>query len=106
MIPTAFDYYKANTVDEAISLLKKHGADARLLAGGHSLLPSMKLRLSAPATLIDITRISELKYIREEGNVIAIGAGTTHHDIAASKLINNKIPMMAQAGELIGDVQI
>jgi len=106
MIPTTFDYHKANTIDEAIGLLKEHGADAKLLAGGHSLLPSMKLRLSAPEKLIDITRISELKYIREEGEVIAIGAGATHHDILSSSLIKDKMPMMAQAGELIGDVQV
>ncbi len=106
MIPTAFNYRKAGSVDEALSLLKEHGADAKLLAGGHSLLPAMKLRLNMPGTLIDIGRIPELRYIREAGDAIAVGAAATHHDIARSKALQQKLPIMCEAAELIGDVQV
>jgi carbon-monoxide dehydrogenase medium subunit len=106
MIPNTFQYQRANSVAEALHLLKKHGEDAKLLAGGHSLLPAMKLRLSAPATLIDIARIAELRFIREEGDAIVIGAASTHHDISRSKLLQAKLPMLCEAAELIGDVQV
>ena len=81
MIPESFDYQRANSVSEAISLLKQHGEDAKILAGGHSLVQTMKLRLATPATLIDIGGISELKYINDKGDYLAIGAGTTHWEI-------------------------
>ena len=106
MIPAKFDYHKANTVDEALSMLKEHGMDAKLLAGGHSLLPAMKLRLNMPGVLIDIARIPELRFIKEEGDEIVIGAASTHHDIARSELLHDHIPMMNEAAELIGDVQV
>lgn len=106
MIPAEFNYHKASSVDEALTMLKKHGADAKLLAGGHSLLPAMKLRLNMPATLIDIGRIRELRFIKEEGNEIVIGAASTHHDVARSKVLQHKISMMSEAAELIGDVQV
>jgi len=106
MIPSAFNYQRAGSVDEALSLLQQHGADAKLLAGGHSLLPAMKLRLNMPGTLIDIGRIPELRYVREEGNTIAIGGGATHHDIARSKALQQHLPIMCEAAELIGDVQV
>ncbi len=106
MIPAKFDYIRASSVDEALSLLQQHGDEAKLLAGGHSLLPSMKLRLSTPAKLIDIARISELRYIRDEGSVIAIGAASTHRDIAASGEVAAKAPLLKQAAESIGDVQV
>lgn len=106
MIPNIFDYHKANSVKEALELMQKAGEDAKILAGGHSLLPSMKLRLSRPSALVDISGMQSLKYIREEGNHILIGAGTTHHEIANSSIIQQKLPLMAQAGSLIGDVQV
>lgn len=92
-------------MDEAIQLLQS-SEDAKLLAGGHSLIPAMKLRLSGAATLIDIAKIAELRYIREEGNDIAIGAGSTHDDIVANSSIQQHLAMMSQAGSLIGDMQV
>lgn len=106
MIPNAFNYRKAGSVEEALSLLKEHGADAKLLAGGHSLLPAMKLRLNMPGTLIDIGRLPELRYIREEGDTIAIGAAATHHDISRSEVLQQRLPIMNETAELIGDVQV
>lgn len=106
MIPTEFDYHRVSTVEEAIGLLQEYGDDAKLLAGGHSLLPAMKLRLNRPAKLIDISRITGLKYIREDGNYLVIGAGSTHNDIATSALVKGKLPILAQAGSMIGDVQV
>lgn len=105
MIPADFNYQKANSVDEALTLLES-GGDAKLLAGGHSLIPAMKLRLNQPETLIDIARIPELNGIRQEGDEIVIGAGTTHHQIATSDLVKEKIPFFAEAADLIGDVQV
>ncbi len=106
MIPNAFDYIRANSVEEAIQLLQEHSMDAKILAGGHSLLPAMKLRLSIPTKLIDIARISGLRYIKEDGDKILIGAATTHQDLVASKLIQEKVPLISQAGATIGDVQV
>jgi aerobic carbon-monoxide dehydrogenase medium subunit len=106
MIPTEFDYHRVSTIEEAIGLLQTYGDDAKLIAGGHSLLPAMKLRLNRPAKLIDISRITGLKYIREEGNHLVIGAGSTHNDIASSALVKSKVPILAQAGAMIGDVQV
>jgi carbon-monoxide dehydrogenase medium subunit len=104
MIPVAFDYQKAKTVDEAIAALSN--GDSKLLAGGHSLLPAMKLRLSQPAKLIDIEGIAALKGIKEEDGEIVIGAATTHGDIAGNKLIKNHLPFFAETASLIGDVQV
>jgi carbon-monoxide dehydrogenase medium subunit len=106
MIPTEFDYHRVSTVEEAIGLLQEYGDDAKLLAGGHSLLPAMKLRLNRPTKLIDISRIAGLKYIREDGNYLVIGAGSTHNDVATSALVKSKVPILAQAGGMIGDVQV
>ena len=106
MIPESFDYQRTSTVSEAISLLQKHGEDAKILAGGHSLVPTMKLRLATPATLIDIGGISELKYINDKGDYLAIGAGTTHWEIESSDLIAKKAPALSQAAAQIGDVQV
>ena len=106
MIPESFDYQRTSTVSEAISLLQKHGEDAKILAGGHSLVPTMKLRLATPATLIDIGGISELKYINDKGDYLAIGAGTTHWEIESSDLIAQKAPALSQAAAQIGDVQV
>ena len=106
MIPESFDYQRASTVSEAISLLQQHGEDAKIVAGGHSLVPTMKLRLATPGTLIDIGGISELKYINEKGDYLAIGAGATHWMIESSDLIQKKAPGLSQAAAQVGDVQV
>jgi carbon-monoxide dehydrogenase medium subunit len=106
MIPAAFDYVRAGSLDEALKLLSKHGDDAKLLAGGHSLLPAMKLRLAQPKVLIDLGRVSELSYIREEGGKIAIGALTTHYEIESSPLLKEKCPLLPETAVQIGDVQV
>lgn len=104
MIPVAFDYQKVKTVDEAIQALSS--SDSKILAGGHSLLPAMKLRLSQPAKLVDINSIASLKGIKEEDGEIVIGAASTHAEIAANKIINNKLPFFAHCASIIGDVQV
>ncbi len=106
MIPSQFNYVRASSVNEAIQLLGQHGEDAKLLAGGHSLLPAMKLRLNMPSTLIDISKIADLNYIREENGQIQIGANTTHGQIAHSALIQEKLPVLSDTADMIGDVQI
>ena len=93
MIPESFDYQRAGSVREALSLLKEHGDNAKILAGGHSLIPTMKLRLANPGTLIDIGGISELKYINDKGDYLAIGAGTTHLKVETSSLVQQKAPL-------------
>jgi len=102
---SAFDYHRAASVDDAVAQLARHG-DAKLLAGGHSLVPSMKLRLASPGALIDIGHLSELNYVREQGGVVSIGAATTHHTIASSDLVARQAPLLAQAAAVIGDVQV
>lgn len=104
MIPVAFDYQKVKTVAEAIAALSND--NSKILAGGHSLLPAMKLRLSQPSKLVDIADIAALKGIKEEDGEIVIGAGTTHADIAGDKLINSKLPFFAEGASMIGDVQV
>jgi len=106
MIPQSFDYQRASSVSEAISLLQKHGEDSKILAGGHSLVPTMKLRLATPGTLIDIGGISELKYINDKGDYLAIGARATHWNIESSDLVVQKAPALSQAAGQIGDVQV
>lgn len=105
MIPTAFDYESPRTLSEALALLASR-EEAKILAGGHSLLPAMKLRLTAPATLIDLGRIAGLSYIRDAQTQVAIGAMTTHAAVAASKLLRETSPLLAEAAECIGDVQV
>ena len=106
MMPAPFDYVRASSAAEAISLVGQHGDDAKFLAGGHSLLPLMKLRLAQPAVLIDIARISDLSYIREEGDHIAIGALTRHHDVEHSALLKQHVPLLAHAASHVGDPQV
>jgi carbon-monoxide dehydrogenase medium subunit len=106
VIPTAFDYHRATSLDDALKKMAAAGGDAKLLAGGHSLIPAMKLRLAAPATLIDISRIPELAGIREKDGRVEIGAGTTHHAIATSALLKDKCPAVAEAAATIGDQQV
>ena len=106
MIPESFDYQRADSVREALNLLKQHGENAKVLAGGHSLIPTMKLRLANPETLIDIGGITELKYINDKGDYLAIGAGTTHLMVETSSLVQQKAPALSQAAGQIGDVQV
>jgi aerobic carbon-monoxide dehydrogenase medium subunit len=103
VIPTSFDYERATSIDDAIAKL---GAGGKLLAGGHSLIPLMKLRLSEPGRLIDIGRIRELSGIRIGGGVVEIGAGTTHHDVAASQALRDVCPVVCETAAEIGDVQV
>ncbi len=106
MIPADFSYTRAHSVADALRLLGEHGGDAKILSGGHSLVPAMKLRLNQPGVLIDVARISELRYIRPDGGHIAIGAASTHADIAASELLASHVALFPQAAKLIGDVQV
>lgn len=106
MIPAAFDYTRAGSVEEAVSLLASHGDDAKLLAGGHSLLPLMKLRLATPGVLVDVGRISELSYVRDQGDHVAIGALTRHHDVQHSELLAAQVPILAHVAGLVGDPQV
>jgi len=105
MIPAQFDYVRANSLDEALSLLAQ-SEDAKILAGGHSLIPAMKLRLAQPPMLIDIGRISDLAYIREENGQIRVGAMTTHYQIESSDLLKNICPLLPECAGHIGDVQV
>jgi carbon-monoxide dehydrogenase medium subunit len=106
VIPAAFDYARASTPDEAVSLLGQHGDEAKLLAGGHSLLPLMKLRLATPTMLIDVGRLTELSFIRDGGDHVAIGALTRHRDVETSDLLNAELPLLAHAASYVGDPQV
>jgi carbon-monoxide dehydrogenase medium subunit len=106
MIPGQFDYIAPATLDEAVSLLAQHQDEAKILAGGHSLIPAMKLRLAMPQLLIDIGRIKDLSYIREEGGQICIGAMTTHYEIEFSDQLRKICPILPEAAAQIGDVQV
>jgi carbon-monoxide dehydrogenase medium subunit len=106
MYPANFDYVRPASVDEAVALLKKHGEDAKVLAGGHSLIPAMKLRLARPKVVLDIARIAALSYIKQSGDAIAIGATTTHYEIETSKVLRDASPLLAETAAHIGDVQV
>ena len=106
MIPAAFDYVRASSTAEAISLIGQHGSDAKFIAGGHSLLPMMKLRLAQPAVLVDISRISDLSYIKDAGDHIAIGAMTRHMDVEKSPVLAQHVPLLAHAAGHVGDPQV
>jgi carbon-monoxide dehydrogenase medium subunit len=106
LIPAPFTYQRASSVDEALDLAARAGEDAKFLAGGHSLMPLMKLRLAVPDTLIDIGRLGELSYIRADDGHIAVGALTTHDDIARSALLASEVPLLAHAASQIGDPQV
>ena len=106
MIPAPFDYKRASSAAEAISLVGEYGDDAKFLAGGHSLLPLMKLRLAQPSVLVDIARIKDLSYIRDEGNHIAIGAMTRHMDVEKSPIVLQHLPLLANAASHVGDPQV
>jgi carbon-monoxide dehydrogenase medium subunit len=106
MIAAAFDYYRPSSLADALTLLARHGDDARALAGGHSLVPAMKLRLAEPRVLVDLSRVPELRGIVEEDGGIVIGAMTTHAELAASPLLAAKCPLFVKAAPQIGDVQV
>ena len=106
MIPANFEYIKANSVEEAVNLLQQHGYDAKLLSGGHSLIPALKLRLNSAQILIDIGKIPDLNNISEQGDEIVVGANCTHSQIEKSTLVREKLNILSQTAGVIGDVQI
>ncbi len=106
MIPNSFEYFAPKSVQEALVLLNQYQDDAKILAGGHSLLPQMKLRLSSPKYVVDIGRIPELAYIKEENGRISIGALTTHYTLESSSLLRQKCPLICETAAAIGDVQV
>ena len=106
MIPAAFDYVRAGSADEAIALLGEHGDEAKLLAGGHSLLPMMKLRLAVPSVLIDIGPVTDLSYVNDGGDHIAIGALTRHRALETSDLLAAECPILAHVAGEVGDPQV
>ena len=106
MISAAFDYVRPATLDEALGLLAKHGDDAKVLAGGHSLIPAMKLRLSQPKLVVDIGRLGDLQSVSERNGKIAIGALTTHYEIESSDLLRRSCPLLPEVAGKIGDVQV
>ena len=106
MIPPSFEYYAPRSIGEALSLLARLGGESRLLAGGHSLLPMMKLRFAQPAHLIDLNRIPDLRGIREEGAELVVGAMTTEAELLGSSLVRNKVPLLAEGAGSIADPQV
>lgn len=106
MIPAAFDYVRAESAEHAISLIGQHGEDAKFIAGGHSLLPMMKLRMAQPSVLVDIGRLADLSYIRDAGDHIAIGALTRHMDVEKSSVLAEHAPLLAHAASHVGDPQV
>jgi len=106
MIPSAFEYLRPTSLAEATRLLAANPDDAKILSGGHSLIPMMKLRLANPSVLIDIGRLDELRGIREEDGTIVLGANTTHYDAESSALLQQRCPLMSETAAAIGDVQV
>ncbi len=106
MIPAKFDYVRAGSAEEAVQLIGQHGEEAKFLAGGHSLLPLMRLRLAQPSVLVDIGRLRDLSYIRDAGDHIAIGALTRHTDVERSDVIAEHLPLLANATSHVGDPQV
>ncbi|MCW2522479.1 MAG: molybdopterin dehydrogenase FAD-binding protein [Frankiales bacterium] len=106
MITSPFDFVTARSAEQAVALLGEYGDDAKLLAGGHSLLPMMKVRLAAPAVLVDIGGIDELAYVRLDGDDVAVGATTRHAAVATSAVLREQVPLLAHAAGLVGDPQV
>jgi carbon-monoxide dehydrogenase medium subunit len=106
MIPSAFEYKRVSSVDQALDLLTEYGDEAKLMAGGHSLLPLMKLRLASPAVVIDIGRLRDLSYVRDGGDHLAIGALTRHRDIEIDELVAAHTPLLARVAGQVGDPQV
>jgi aerobic carbon-monoxide dehydrogenase medium subunit len=106
VIPAPFDYVRAESVEHALDMLAEHGDDAKLLAGGHSLLPMMKLRLAAPAVLVDVGRLEELSYVRIDGDEVTVGATTRYRDLESSPVLRDELPLLASVAALVGDRQV
>jgi carbon-monoxide dehydrogenase medium subunit len=106
MIPVSFSYARPDSVDGALALLAEHGEDATLLAGGHSLLPVMKLRLGAPELVIDIGKLRELDYVRVDGDEVAVGAGTRHRTVEISDVLAAECPLLPAVARTVGDPQV
>ena len=106
MIPAAFDYIRAGSADEALAALGEHGDEAKLIAGGHSLIPLMRFRLATPAYLVDLGRLDDLKYVRDGGDHIAIGALTRHRDIEINADVQSQCGLLAKATSEVGDNQV
>ncbi|EME55366.1 carbon monoxide dehydrogenase medium subunit [Rhodococcus ruber BKS 20-38] len=106
MIPSTFDYVAPTTVDEAVAALASAGEDAKIIAGGQSLMPVLRLRLAAPTTLVDLGRIPELRGVREDGGDLVIGAMTTHHDVIHDPLVREHARLLAEATSTVADPQI
>ena len=106
MIPAAFDYVAPTSVEEALAALQQHGDDAKILAGGQSLIPVMRLRLAAPSTVVDLGRVQELRGVRDDGDAIVIGAMTTHAAVLEDPLIKQHAPLIAEATETVADRQV
>ncbi len=106
MIPAAFEYVRADSPEAALDALAEHGDDAKLMAGGHSLIPMMKLRLAVPTVVVDIGRITRLSYIRDRGDHVAVGALTTHYEVETNDLLHAEVPLLAHAASHVGDLQV
>ena len=106
MIPAAFEYVRASSVEEAANLLRKYGEDAKVLAGGHSLIPLMRLRLAQPKALVDINGIKDLDHIKADGSKVRLGALTRHVEIQNSAVIKDKLPILAEVAGEVGDNQV
>lgn len=106
MIPAAFDYVRADSVDEAVAALAQHGEEAKVLAGGHSLLPLMKLRLASPEVIVDLGRVEELRGVRRDGDQLVIGAMTTHHKVVVDPLVREHCGILSETMALVGDAQV
>jgi aerobic carbon-monoxide dehydrogenase medium subunit len=106
VIPSSFTYKRAGSAEEALDLVAEHGEDAKFLAGGHSLLPLMKLRLAAPEVIIDLGGLRDLSYVTDQGSYVAIGALTRHHDVEHSEVLGREVPLLAYAAGQVGDPQI
>ncbi len=106
MIPTAFDYLRAESLDHAAALKAEQGEDAKFLAGGHSLIPLMKFRLSAPTALIDLSRLAELRHLEQSDGTLRLGAGLRYRDLEFSPVIREQLPLLAAAVSSVGDRQV
>ena len=106
MIPAAFSYVRAESADDAVALLAEYGDDAKLIAGGHSLLPLMKLRLATPSVLVDVARVADLAYVRDGGDHVAIGGLTRHHDVETNPIVRDAVPILGHAAGQVGDPQV
>jgi aerobic carbon-monoxide dehydrogenase medium subunit len=106
VIPASFDYEVAESADHAVALLGQHGEDAKLLAGGHSLLPLMRVRLAAPSMLVDIGRLRDLSYVRDGGDHVAVGALTTHEELHCDELLRSECAILSHTAGEIGDPQV